>query len=52
LCHSISGYQRRSIAFAAERLITAIILNAEHFFGSDIVEPAGWELIPERKLIN
>jgi hypothetical protein len=52
LCHSISGYQKRSIAFAAERLITAIILNAEYFFGVDIVKPARWEFIPEKTLID
>ena len=40
LCMSISGYQRRSIAFAAERLITAIILNGDHFFGQGKVQQA------------
>lgn len=45
LCHSISGYQKRSIAFAAERLITAIVLNADYFFGVDVVKPARWEFI-------
>lgn len=34
LCKTLTGYQRRSIAFAAERLITAIILNADYFFGA------------------
>ena len=36
-CINLTGYQQRSIAFAAERLITAIILNSEHFFGSRVV---------------
>jgi hypothetical protein len=38
LCMSITGYQSRSIAFAAERLITAIILNADYFFGTGKVK--------------
>ena len=40
LCLSLTGYQSRSIAFAAERLITAIILNADYFFGSNKVKEA------------
>ena len=40
LCMSICGYQQRSIAFAAERLITAIILNADYFFGPGKVQEA------------
>jgi len=39
-CMSITGYQQRSIAFAAERLITAIILNADYFFGPNKVKEA------------
>ena len=38
LCESLHGYQRRSIAFAAERITTAIILNADHFFGHQVVQ--------------
>lgn len=40
LCRSLSGYQQRSIAFTAERLITAIILNSDHFFGPNKVKEA------------
>lgn len=40
LCQSISGYQQRSIAFAAERLITAIILNRDYFFGTGKLKEA------------
>lgn len=40
LCMSITGYQSRSIAFTAERLITAIILNADYFFGPGKVKEA------------
>lgn len=45
LCHSMSGYQRRSIAFVAERLITSVLLNADYFFGSNTVEAARWDFI-------
>lgn len=40
LCRSFDGYQQRSIAFTAERLITAIILNSEYFFGPEKVKEA------------
>ena len=40
LCRSISGYQQRTIAFTAERLITAIILNSDYFFGPGKVKEA------------
>ena len=40
LCQSIGGYQQRTIAFAAERLITALILNHEFFFGPSKVKEA------------
>jgi hypothetical protein len=39
-CMSLEGYQQRSIAFMAERLITAIILNSEYFFGPGKVKEA------------
>jgi hypothetical protein len=31
-------YQRRSIAFIAERIVTAIVLNSEYFFGKDKIK--------------
>lgn len=40
LCGTIMGYQQRSIAFTAERLITAIILNSDYFFGPGKVKQA------------
>lgn len=40
LCQSISGYQQRTIAFTAERLITAILLNRDYFFGPGKVKEA------------
>lgn len=40
LCMGITGYQSRSIAFTAERLISAIILNADYFFGPGKVKEA------------
>jgi hypothetical protein len=39
-CMGLTGYQQRSIAFAAERLITAIILNSEYFFGPGLAKEA------------
>lgn len=33
LCQGITGYQQRTIAFAAERMITALIINKDYFFG-------------------
>lgn len=45
LCHSLSGYQRRSIAFTAERMITAIILNADYFIGPGLVREGAVELV-------
>ncbi len=45
LCQSFSGYQQRSIAFTAERLITAIILNSEYFFGPGKVKEARIDFI-------
>ena len=46
LCMSLTGYQSRSIAFAAERLITAIILNADYFFGPGMVAEAPIGFLP------
>lgn len=40
LCRSIGGYQQRTIAFTAERLITAIILNSDYFFGPGKIKEA------------
>jgi hypothetical protein len=36
----LTGYQQRSIAFAAERLITAIVLNGDYFFGAGKLKEA------------
>lgn len=46
LCRSISGYQSRTIAFTAERMITALILNGEYFFGKNIIQEAPIGFIP------
>jgi len=46
LCMSLTGYQSRSIAFTAERLITAIILNADYFFGPGMVAEAPIGFLP------
>ena len=40
LCQSLQGYQRRSIAFTAERMITALLLYRDHFFGHGKVKEA------------
>ena len=40
LCKTLTGYQQRSIAFAAERLITAIVLNGDYFFGAGKLKEA------------
>lgn len=40
LCQSLQGYQRRSIAFTAERMITALLLHRDHFFGHGKVKEA------------
>lgn len=45
LCHSLSGYQRRSIAFTAERMITAIILNADQLIGPGLIKEGSVKLI-------
>lgn len=45
LCNSLQGYQRRSIAFAAERIITAIILHADFFFGKQKIRCASMEIV-------
>lgn len=40
LCDSLQGYQRRSIAFAAERMITALLIYRNHFFGEGKIKDA------------
>lgn len=45
ICLQLQGYQRRSIAFTAERMITAIMLHSEFFFGTNKVRCASMELI-------
>ena len=40
LCESLNGYQRRSIAFTAERMITALLIYRNHFFGEGKVKDA------------
>lgn len=40
LCESLQGYQRRSIAFVAERMITALLVYRNHFFGEGKVKDA------------
>lgn len=44
-CEALQGYQRRSIAFTAERLMTAILLHSSFFFGEHCVHPATVEFI-------
>lgn len=46
LCHSITGYDRRSIAFAAERMISALLVHRKHFFGNQAIKEAQIYLIP------
>lgn len=40
LCESLQGYQRRSIAFVAERMITTLLIYRNHFFGEGKVKDA------------
>lgn len=40
LCHSLTGYDRRSIAFAAERMISALLVHRSYFFGTQTIQEA------------
>lgn len=45
LCNSIAGYNRRSIAFAAERMISALLVHRRYFFGNQAIKEAQIHLI-------
>lgn len=45
LCSHLQGYQRRSIAFTAERMVTAMMLHSDFFFGANNVRCASMELV-------
>jgi hypothetical protein len=40
LCESLRGYNRRSIAFTAERMISALLVHRHYFFGSQKIKSA------------
>jgi len=44
-CEALQGYQRRSMDFTAERLMTAIVLHSSFFFGEHCVHPAAVEFV-------
>lgn len=45
LCNGVRGAQRRTIAFTAERMITAILLHSRYFFGANFVKETTMTLV-------